>query len=152
MPTGALRFAEKMGLLFEALGASRSAGKIFGWLIVAEQPQSLEDIAAALSISKASASTNTRVLVSIGVIEKVGVRGDRKAYYQAVDGFWKTILHVSTSGKLHMFVNVFEEGQRLVSKENTIAQKRMAHMEKAYRMFQEKALAWAKELEDEMDK
>lgn len=75
------RFIERMGLLSEADGLPRIAGRIFGYLFLTAGECSLEEIAGALQVSRASVSTDARRLAQIGVIERRGRPGDRRDYY-----------------------------------------------------------------------
>jgi DNA-binding transcriptional regulator GbsR (MarR family) len=75
-------FTETMGLVLEADGLPRIAGRILGLLLVSEEPRSLDDLAGELGVSKASVSTNTRLLEQRGVLEQVSRPADRKDYYQ----------------------------------------------------------------------
>lgn len=77
------RFVAKMGLLFEADGASRTAGRLLGLLLLSGEELSLDDLAERLQVSKASVSTNARALERFGAIERVTHPGDRRDYYQA---------------------------------------------------------------------
>lgn len=77
-----IRFIDRLGHYFEVLGASRSAGQIFAWLLISEEPQSLDDLIEALHISKGSASLGTRLWEQLGLVERVSVRGDRRTYYR----------------------------------------------------------------------
>ena len=75
-------FIERMGLALEADGLPRIAGRIFGLLLVSEDCRSLDDLAAALGVSKASVSTNTRLLEHRGVLERNSRPSDRRDYYR----------------------------------------------------------------------
>ena len=78
---GDLRFADEMGLLLNAQGFPRIAGRVWGWLLVCDPAeQSLNDLTAALDISKASASTAARLLLHVGVAERALGRGARRDY------------------------------------------------------------------------
>lgn len=79
------RFVEKMGLLFEADGASRTAGRMLGVLLLSPEPKSLDELMELLQVSKASVSTNARALERFGAIERVTRLGDRRDYYQAAE-------------------------------------------------------------------
>ena len=76
-------FVEAMGRHFEAEGVPRIGGRIFGFLLLRETPCSLDDIVEQLEVSKASASTNARLLEQWALIQRTGVPGDRRDYYQA---------------------------------------------------------------------
>jgi DNA-binding transcriptional regulator GbsR (MarR family) len=75
-------FIETMGLALESDGLPRIAGRIFGLLLVSEDPRSLDDLAAELRVSKGSVSTNARLLEQRGVLEQVSRPADRRDYYQ----------------------------------------------------------------------
>lgn len=77
------RFIEQMGQHFEEDGLSRIGGRLLGYLMLSTEPQSLDSLAEALQVSKASVSTNTRMLESLGALERVTLPGDRRDYYQA---------------------------------------------------------------------
>ena len=76
------RFIERMGQILEIDGLTRIAGRIFGHLLLATEPQSLEDLATALQASKGSVSQDTRLLERLGALERVTHPGDRRVFYQ----------------------------------------------------------------------
>ena len=75
-------FIERMGLALEADGLPRIAGRIFGLLLVSEDARSLDDLARQLRVSKASVSTNARMLEQRAVLERISWPGDRRDYYR----------------------------------------------------------------------
>lgn len=75
-------FIERMGLALESDGLPRIAGRIFGLLLVSEDCRSLDQIAAELRVSKASVSTNARLLEQRGVLERNSRPSDRRDYYR----------------------------------------------------------------------
>jgi DNA-binding transcriptional regulator GbsR (MarR family) len=75
-------FIESMGRQFEEDGAPRIAGRLFGFLMLHEEPCSLDDVAEQLQVSKGSASSNARLLEQLGIAERVTRAGDRRDYYQ----------------------------------------------------------------------
>ncbi|MGH7449284.1 MAG: GbsR/MarR family transcriptional regulator [Longimicrobiales bacterium] len=79
------RFIERMGQILESDGLTRIAGRIFGHLLLASEPQSLEDLASALQASKGSISQDTRLLERLGALERVTHAGDRRVFYQIGD-------------------------------------------------------------------
>lgn len=76
------QFIERAGVLWQRDGLPRIAGRIFGLLLVSPDPSSLDDIADTLGVSKASVSTDTRMLERLGLVSRVSLPGDRKDYYQ----------------------------------------------------------------------
>ena len=92
MDTATSQFTDRMGLLFEAEGRPRIAGRIFGYLLLSDDPRSLDQLADSLRVSKASASTNARLLADQGVLERVCRPADRHDYYHvAPDLFARTM-------------------------------------------------------------
>ncbi len=72
------RFVEDVALLFEGQGLPRMAGRIFGWLLVSENPsQTLEELGAAVGGSKASMSTMTRLLLQTKILTRMRWPGSR---------------------------------------------------------------------------
>jgi DNA-binding transcriptional regulator GbsR (MarR family) len=74
-------FIEGMGMYFEVQGIPRIGGRILGLLMIAHAPLSAEDIATILNVSRGSLSTNFRLLLASGMVERVTVRGDRVTYF-----------------------------------------------------------------------
>ena len=81
------RFIEQVGLNAEADGLSRIAGRLFGALVLSDGPRSLDELAEQLGVSKASVSTDARRLLERGVVQRIGMPGDRKDYYQLAPDF-----------------------------------------------------------------
>lgn len=87
------KLIEDFGLFFEQYGFPRIFGRIYGLLLLTDEPHlSLEQIANELKISKASASTLARQLQAMTMIAKSSVPGDRRDYYKvADDGHIRTV-------------------------------------------------------------
>ncbi len=81
------QFIERMGLSAQGDGLPRIAGRMMAWFVLNGGPISLQDLSEALSISKASASTNARLLVGLGVLERSATQGRRDYYELADDGY-----------------------------------------------------------------
>ncbi|MDT4998662.1 MAG: hypothetical protein QOK12_767, partial [Mycobacterium sp.] len=65
-------FVDRFGLFMERLGATRTMGRVYGWLLICDPPrQSLTELAEVLSVSKASVSTVARQLQEGGMIERL---------------------------------------------------------------------------------
>ncbi len=88
-----VRFMESMGMYFESYGIPRIGGRILGLLLIAHEPLSAERIASILKVSRASISTNFRILLTSGLAEKVTYPGDRTTYFIfPATGLEKTLL------------------------------------------------------------
>jgi len=75
-------FVEQMGLILQAEGLPRIAGRIMGLMIMHGGPFGSNELAERLSVSRASISTNTRLLEDLGVIERTATPGDRQDYFR----------------------------------------------------------------------
>ncbi len=85
-------FVGEMGLTFEADGFTRIGGRLFGHLLLAERPLSLDEIAGQLQVSKASVSTDARRLLEKGVVHRSGKPGDRRDYWEIAPDFFSSIM------------------------------------------------------------
>ncbi len=77
-----IRFIEQMGLSAQQDGLPRIAGRLVGHFIIHGGPLSLAQLAEALQVSRASISTNARLLTDLGILERIAKPGDRQDYYQ----------------------------------------------------------------------
>jgi hypothetical protein len=91
---GELRdFVEEVGMLFEKYGQPRMAGRIVGHLLVCDPPQqSQQDLAEALQASIGSISTMTRQLQQVGLVERIGVPGERRVHFRLADDAWTRMM------------------------------------------------------------
>ena len=77
-----LDMIEAGGRLCQLLGVPRSTGQIYGLLFLSPKALALDDIADLLGISKASASTGTRQLLTWRAIRQVWVHGERRDHFE----------------------------------------------------------------------
>lgn len=82
------RFIENMGLIFERSGASKTLGRVFGCLFLAERPKTLDEIASDLFFSKATASLTVRQGLALRLFDKVSIPGERKDLYRVRTVSW----------------------------------------------------------------
>jgi DNA-binding transcriptional regulator GbsR (MarR family) len=82
------RFVESMGAYFENEGVPRIGGRILGLLLIAHEPLRPEDMASTLKVSRASISTNIRMLTSTSLVEKVSFLHDRHTYFTITEDVW----------------------------------------------------------------
>jgi DNA-binding transcriptional regulator GbsR (MarR family) len=82
LPKSRFEMVEVTARLCQRLGMPRSTGQIYGLLFLSVEPLSLDEIAEALGLSKASASTGTRHLIGWHAIRQVWKPGDRKDFYE----------------------------------------------------------------------
>ena len=86
-------FVERLGLHFAGDGLPLIAGRVTAYLLISEGPRSLDEIAGALGVSRASVSTDARRLEEKGFLVRLSLPGDRRTYYSfAPDGFHKALV------------------------------------------------------------
>lgn len=128
-------FAEETGLLWESLGAPRMAGRILGWLLVCEPAeQTAAEIAEALHASKGSISTNTRVLIRMGLIEKVAIPGERSTRLRIAPGAWRKTIGNKGHG-LAIFRDHAAQGLDKLGGSSPSRRARLSEMHDIYAFF-----------------
>ena len=85
-------FIENMGLVFQADGLPRIAGRILGFLTLQTEAHSLQELADALEVSRGSVSTNTRLLEQFGMVERIAKSGDRQGFYRLAPEAFPSVL------------------------------------------------------------
>jgi DNA-binding transcriptional regulator GbsR (MarR family) len=111
-------FLEEVGLVFEKTGLPRMAGRLFGWLLISEPPyQSPKELAEVLMASKGSVSTNVRLLMQLGLIERFVIPGERHDHYRLrEDAMRKTVQH-GLEDEIRMFLDLADQGLELMRNE-----------------------------------
>lgn len=104
-------FIEEVGLLFEALGVTRMAGRIMGYLMISDKEMiSFDELTQVLQASKSSISTNLKSLVNIKFIKPTTIPGDRKTYYLLnPDLNWESYLEKRLE-MLQIMLQLFRKG------------------------------------------
>ena len=91
-------FVDRMGLVMERLGGTRTMGRLYAWLMICDpSDQSLTDLAAQLGVSKTAISTVARQLEGAGMIERVPA-SSREHRYQMAGGGWEHVMQVQLVG------------------------------------------------------
>jgi len=121
------QFIERMGLAIERLGLTRTFGRLFGLLLVAERPLSLDEMVDRLHVSKASVSTNARDCEELGLARRVGVRGDRKDYYEIAPGAFESVM-AKRVRTIHAMAGLAAEGLQAVGDDPSPARDRLTQM------------------------
>ena len=87
-------FIEGMGLLTQAEGLPRIAGRFLALLVIEGGPLGFGEIADRLQVSRGSVSSNARLLETMGVLERVAKPGDRSDYFRLADDPYEQVLTV----------------------------------------------------------
>ncbi len=78
-------FIESLGLILQAEGFPRIAGRLLGVFVLRGGPLSFQELGNSLNISRGSVSTNTRLLESLGAVERVAMPGERQDFFKLAD-------------------------------------------------------------------
>lgn len=81
-------FIDGMGSVGEFWGIAPAMGRIWAVLYLNQDPMNMDDVVAAVGITKGHASTNLRALLRLGLITKSWRPGDRKEYYSPQADLW----------------------------------------------------------------
>lgn len=142
-------FIEDFGLLFEESGHPRMAGRILGCLLISDPPYlSTTELAEILQASKGSLSTMTRFLLQMGLIERVGLPGRRRDYFQIKSGAWTQLVGHAVY-ELSALRKLAERGLELMESQDSELKQRLqeardlfSYMEREYPLLIKR---WEKE-------
>jgi DNA-binding transcriptional regulator GbsR (MarR family) len=124
-------FVERAGVFFQSEGLPRIGGRIFGLLLLEQEPLSIDAIARILRVSKPSVSTNTRTLERWGFLERVGRQGDRRSYYRlAPDLVHRTLFE--RVERMRRFRSLVEDARAQASTDHPALRRRLAELVTAY--------------------
>ncbi|MEM7191740.1 MAG: MarR family transcriptional regulator [Pseudomonadota bacterium] len=124
-------FVEQMGLILQAEGLPRIAGHIMGLMIMHEGPFSLSQLAERLNVSRASISTNTRLLEDLGVIVRTATPGDRQDYFKLGQRPYARMLR-GIVRRMHRARDVVESTQRALPEAMIDSQERLQELDAFY--------------------
>lgn len=102
-------FVDRMGIRFEADGLPRIAGQTFGLMLLSRVPRSLDSIAQTLQVSKASASSNARLLERVGLLVRTALPADRRDYYHVAEDMERQLVEHRLAA-MRAFKEVLDRG------------------------------------------
>lgn len=79
------KFVETLGMIAQAEGLPRIAGRLLGLLIFEGTAYSFSALAEELQVSRGSISSSARLLQQLTLIKRVGKPGERQDYFQLAD-------------------------------------------------------------------
>ncbi len=79
------RLVEVAGRTTQDLGMGRIIGQVLGDIYMTAGDSSLDDIGRNLGLSKAAVSIAARQLESLGLLQRIWKKSDRRNYYRVVD-------------------------------------------------------------------
>jgi DNA-binding transcriptional regulator GbsR (MarR family) len=118
-------FLEEMALLHAEDGYPPMAGRITGWLLVCEpELQTAAELCAVLEASAGSISATTRLLVQYGLVERVGVPGQRSVAFRLHPGAGSVAIR-RTLAQARRKRALMEKGLRLLEDRPEAARRRL---------------------------
>jgi len=138
-------FIELMGLLAQDDHAPRISGRIMGLMVAQPGPHGLQEMAERLKVSKASISTNVRMLHDRGILRRVARPGDRQDYYELLPHPYTTMLDTAAL-KMRRHAERIAEACALVPAELGEARSRIGELADFYAQSAEFLATWRSKL------
>lgn len=129
------QFVERMGRLTEADGLPRIAGRLFGYLLLTPGELSIEELALALGVSRASVSNDARRLEQLGILERRSRPADRRDYYAVSPDVFRRSMEVRLE-RLREFHSLVDEA-RAAAGEDPEIQRRLEVWADSYRLLED---------------
>lgn len=127
------QYVESFGLFWEEAGLPRMAGRILSWLLVCDPPhQTMHELTDALQASKSSISTGTRMLIQMGIIERLSLPGQRRDHYRVVHDSWSRVLEEKAQQQFTEFRRLAERGLALLDGASPARRQRLEEMRDFY--------------------
>lgn len=122
------QYIEEVGLYFEGVGLTRMEGRIIGWLLICDPPhQKMGDLVEVLGASKSSVSVALRTLVTLYLIERMSIPGDRRDYYKVSSDMWNRSFRARMY-QLTELRQLADRGIALLSDEDPLLRRRLELM------------------------
>jgi DNA-binding transcriptional regulator GbsR (MarR family) len=131
MDSRTTRFTDRLALLFESDGQPPIAGRIFGLLLLSDDALSLPELAQSLGVSKASVSTNARLLTQLGVVELVHRPGSRRDFYRMAPDLFERSM-AQRLARWRRFTEVIGEGRRTLPLPSVEVRERLERYESGF--------------------
>lgn len=88
----AWEFVQAFAALLEPWGLPPSAGRVYGYLLLVQEPVSVDQIADALAMSRVGAWNAAKSLETFGHVRRFTVAGSKRAYYRPSGDFSEPLL------------------------------------------------------------
>ncbi len=131
-------YVESFGLYWEEAGLPRMAGRILSWLLICDPPhQTMHELTEALQASKSSISTGTRMLIQMGIIERLSIPGQRRDHYRVVPDSWSHMMEEKAKKQFTVLRQLSERGLALLDGASPARRQRLEEM-RDYYVFMER--------------
>lgn len=123
-----LEWVERVAMYLARDGVPPIAGRVLGWLMICDPPeQNAAQISAAIGTSRASLTSNLRLLSSMGFLTWRTRPGERTVYYRMAEEAWSAVVRQQIAG-IASFLDITREGLDMVGPDDDRAKRiRQAH-------------------------
>jgi len=131
-------FLQDIAMALEYHGLPRIAGRMLGAFLVSPKTRlSADDLVKELHASRASVSTMTRLLLQLGMIERMSVPGERKDYFRLRPYVFSGTSFVNEKvARVRAVREVLERGRPIVEQSGPGACARLEEMLDLYHCFE----------------
>lgn len=106
-------FIEMVGIMTQADGMPRIAGRVFGLFLFDGETRSFGDISKELNVSRGSVSSATKLLEQRNLIRRVCFSGSREVHFQPVKNPFAQMLREMADGMEKSASNIKETAQKI---------------------------------------
>ncbi|MEU3164722.1 transcriptional regulator [Streptosporangium sp. NPDC006930] len=123
-----LEWVERVAMYLARDGVPPIAGRVLGWLMICDPPeQSAGQISEAIGASRASLTSNLRLLTSMGFLTWRTRPGDRTVYYRMAEDAWAVVVQRQIAS-ITSFLEITRDGVELAGPDDERAARvRQAH-------------------------
>lgn len=139
------RFIDDMGALLVPWGMQPSLAGVYAYLLLCDEPATLDTIAGTLGMAKSSASVAARALEQFGLARRHGERGSKRVRYGASDSYSGFLM--AQAGLLADIGRLAEARARHVAGGDTL--RRLRYLGSFYRKMAATIAGRVEELSDE---
>ena len=112
-------------------GVPAAAARLYGYLLLAAQPVSLDQIAADLQVARSTAFVAARLLEQYMLARRIGQRGTKRVLYAASDNYEAML--AAQNRMVESLAEVFERGSGIAA---APARERLVEVAEFYRVTQ----------------
>ena len=122
-------FIEDVARQLTPLGVPAVAARLYGYLLLAPEPVSLDAIAADLQVARSTAFVAARLLEQYMLARRIGQRGTKRVLYEASDNYEAML--VAQNRLLENLAEVFDRGSGVAA---APARERLVEVAEFYRV------------------
>jgi len=143
------QFIEDAGDILEEHGLPHMAGRVLGALMICVPPQmSMDELAKQLQASKGSISSATKMLLRLGIIEKISMPGHRRRYYRPRPNLWSD-LFAQQMGHLKEHHALADQGLKVLAGESLDMKERLIEMQVFFDFVEKELPGFAQRWEEQ---